>query len=514
MGIGEVFAIAGQSNAQGGGEETGLSWIHAVDDRVNSVDFNNSPAADNKLAIGFSKIDKDSSDIGPFHFVPWCWARLGDLLADSLNVPVLFYGAAHGGTAVIHWQDASQGIITPSILPDDWLKMYLGAPYKALGVTLKYYASLTGLRGILWHQGESDHKTNPNDYQSRLETVIAESREDIECDTLAWMVAKVSYAKGTSANPVNGQQQTIDADANVFNGPNTDELEGYTNRYDLIHLNTAAGLASHASYWFNSMVNNGLSFFENASAIPARDFIDLDFTCTSNTPSNPITLSTNSSYEKFAWSNRDNDAEEAKGFSLGRTLVNTVPAGYQKYNWQYDSTNSITVGLGRYALNVTKATSGVVLFSPVMDLNGLTLPTMPSFLSSASQIRHGDTLTLTGSNCNGLYKWSNGGTTNQLELYPSATASYTVACKTLHCLSSSTVPTQVIVSSCFPNSLNLMGNVLNAQSPFQSQLSISSIQQLANTGKLNYTANQSITLNPGFQANVGAVFRASIENCP
>ena len=93
VGVGEVFAIAGQSNAQGG---AGVS-TPATDDRVNSINYSDNLTDYNRLPIGFSKMVGDSGKIGPFHYVPWAWGRLGDLLASRLGVPILFYGAGHGG---------------------------------------------------------------------------------------------------------------------------------------------------------------------------------------------------------------------------------------------------------------------------------------------------------------------------------------------------------------------------------------------------------------------------------
>ncbi len=534
VGIGEVFIIAGQSNAQGGK----VPGLPANDDRVNAVNYDNDSTIYNKLPIGFTQIDDDSSSLGPFHFVPWAWGRLGDKLADSLNVPILFYGAAHGGTPIEWWKKAANGEnieycisgcgtegnapCVPNCAPG-WLRVDLGAPYKALEMSLNFYSSLTGVRGVLWHQGESDRDGASNisgvDYKAHLESIIAESRVDSECDTLSWMIARATVSGSNSVDvdlQVNGQTATAQADNNVFLGPITDNLLGYSYRTDLTHFDTNLGQTSFADLWFNIMVNNSNEYFQNSSAIPSADFIDLDFICNPGNPSNPITLTSSITYDKYAWSNRNNTDSEAKGYSHDGCCeyINYPPEGYQRLNWQYDSTSSVTASPGKYALNVRKALSEKVLFSPVLDLNTFTLPTNPTFTSSALQIRPGDTLTLTGSTCNDTYLWSTMTTGSPYELYPTGTDNYTVSCKTLHCLSSASASTQVVVSSCFADPLNLTAAIYGTESPYQSQQIITSTQLLSSRGKIDYTANQSITLSPGFLANSGAVFQATIGNCP
>jgi hypothetical protein len=123
-------------------------------------------------------------------------------------------------------------------------------------------------------------------------------------------------------------------------------------------------------------------------------------------------------------------------------------------------------------------------------------------------------LTLTGSTCNGTYLWDTVATGSPYELYPTATDNYTVACKTLHCLSPESAPIEVVVSSCFAEPLNLTASIYGTESPYKSQQTITSTQLLNTNGKIDYTANQTITLAPGFSAKSGSVFKATIQNCP
>ncbi|WP_341226579.1 3-coathanger stack domain-containing protein [uncultured Arcticibacterium sp.] len=515
VGVGEVFVIAGQSNATGTTSTSGVG-IDSDEDRSNVMRYSNKTNEYNKLPIGYSPMNADSvaSDsvyIGPFHNAPWHWGKVSEDLVTALNVPVLFYGAGFGGTRIQLWAESALG--QPLTSPDFFIKEEFQHPYGALASVMRLYTSLTGIRAVLWHQGESDSGTPTNDYKGWLQTIVSKTREQSEYPNLSWMVARASYNGSAYGNVIAAQNSVINDDGNVYAGPETDDIIGGSKRSDNVHMDLPAGLSEHATEWYNYITSG---FLISSTPILASDFIELDFTCTPGSPSTPITLTSSGSYDKYAWSNRDNTDNEALGNTsdYGADYTALPPSGYKRLNWQYDSTSSITVGTGKYALNVRKATSGKVLFSPIVDLNTFTLPTNPSFVTSASQIRSGDTLTLTGSNCNGIYTWSTGAEINPVALYPTSTANYTLACKTLHCLSAATAAQSVVVSSCFASPLSLTGGVVNTQNPYQTQQTLQSIQKLSPSGKINYSANESVLLNPGFEAKSGAVFKATIENCP
>lgn len=503
VGVGEVFAIAGQSNAQGGAS----NGFGATDDRVNSVDYSNDFSSYNKLPIGFSMLT-DTSQLAPFNYVPWCWGKLGDLLVQKLNVPVLFYGAAHGGTSSTQWSGAAQGI--PFDGPS-WVRQDLGAPYRALENSIAYYGSLTGLRAVLWHQGESDHDQLSTTYYNNILNVINISRQNAEFNQLAWVIARASINPDYHQNVIDGQNMLINNVSNVFAGAYTDNYTGSTYRSDGIHLDTPAGITAHANEW-NTYLNT--TFFTNSTPMQAATLLDVTLACNTANPTQPITLSVPAVYHKIAWSNRQNTAAESIGLSHDGCCEYTFypPPSYEAFNWQLDSTFSITKPAARFAVNVRNV-SRKVKFSPVIDLRVFTLPLQPSFTLSASQIRPNDSVTLTAQNCNGTYVWSTGATQNPYIFTPSNTASYTIQCRTLHCLSEASATQNVMVSSCFATPLALVGAINSAESPYFSQQTISSTQQVLSTGTILYKAAQSIELTPGFQTNKGGVFQAQIGGC-
>lgn len=514
VGVGEVFAIAGQSNAQGG---AGVS-TPATDDRVNSVNYSDNLTDYNRLPIGFSKMVGDSGKIGPFHYVPWAWGKLGDLLASKLGVPILFYGAGHGGTSSENWSKSAQGLPYNG---ESWKRQDLGAPYRALENSVAYYGSLTGLRGVLWHQGESDPETFFIPYYENIRNVINKTRENTEHSTLAWIVARVSRNPEPHDGPIFGQNTLISGFnndpnfppvPNVFAGPNTDNINGSANRTDGIHFDTYAGQIEFANAWDASLNS---TFFTNSTPMMASPLLAVTLACNPTNPATPISLSVVGAYNKYAWSNRQNTVPESVGFNYSGCCqyTNIPPSGYENLNWRtLDSVATISVSSARFAANVRKA-SKKVLFSPVIDLTTFTLPTNPSFTASALQIRPNQNLTLTGASCNGSYVWSTGASVNPLTFAPAATAAYTVQCKTLHCISPVSSPQSVIVSSCFPSSLSLNGPVNTAESAYASKQSIQSNQIIQLSGKIDYNAKTKVELLPGFEAKPGAVFKAFILGC-
>ncbi|WP_236648758.1 sialate O-acetylesterase [Spirosoma sp. 209] len=176
VGVGEVFVIAGQSNVYGGFQRA----TSAAEDRVSCVDFRQDSLSEQLLPLRFSRASYGSS-IGPSQ-PPHIWSTLGDRLVQQLNVPVLFLGAALGGTSSSQWQQSAARNIGPT---------QNTAVYRRLGVALLHYVSRTGARAVLWHQGESDSYTDTQTYFDNIRQVIEKSRQQTGF-TLPWVMSRVS----------------------------------------------------------------------------------------------------------------------------------------------------------------------------------------------------------------------------------------------------------------------------------------------------------------------------------
>lgn len=250
VGVGEVFIVAGQSNALGTSEISN----DAADDRVSCVDSRQDDAEEPMLPLLFSHVSAGTM-IGPAN-PPHIWATLGDRLAARLNVPVLFFGAAQAGTSSTLWRQTAEGTGSAGL-----------SPYRRIGVALLHYAARTGLRAVLWHQGEADNSTGSTtgQYLDNVWTVIRKSREQAGGYALPWVVSRVSYINGTTASAVvQAQNELISNDAAypaVFAGPDTDPYVDPSVRPDGLHFSGPQGMALFTNLWDQSLTND---FFRDA----------------------------------------------------------------------------------------------------------------------------------------------------------------------------------------------------------------------------------------------------------
>ena len=248
VGVGEVFVVAGQSNVFGNLQ----SVESAAEDRVSCVDFQQDSLSDQLLPLQFSHATKGSA-IGPSQ-PPHLWTLLGDKLVQRLNVPVLFLGAALGGTSSTEWAQGAAGNMGTTIQ---------SGVYRRLGEVLLHYVSRTGMRAVLWHQGETDayNGVGGQTYYSNLFSVIQKSRQQVGSNPIAWMVSRVSYNYGSVSPAIIAAQNQIIANvSNTFPGPASDSITGPENRPDNIHM-TGAGLIRFTNSWDQALNS---TFFQQA----------------------------------------------------------------------------------------------------------------------------------------------------------------------------------------------------------------------------------------------------------
>ncbi|RIV18456.1 hypothetical protein DYU11_28185 [Fibrisoma montanum] len=253
VGIGEVFIVSGQSNAFGNDNTTG-----AFDDRVSCLDFKDDNLNEQLLPVAFSHADGGRS-IGPSNPMH-IWGMLGDKLAGRLNVPILFLGAAQPGTSSEQWRRSAENA------PEYAQNLF---PYRRLGAALLHYASRTGLRSVLWHQGEGDVGNDPQRYFDNILFLINKSRQQTNYGSLAWVVSRATYVQGrTDGNIINAQNRLSNEVPNVFAGPSTDQLTGADNRPDDVHF-MGAGLPRLTDLWDQSL--NGDFFSRSQPLSPSGD---------------------------------------------------------------------------------------------------------------------------------------------------------------------------------------------------------------------------------------------------
>ncbi len=313
VGIGEVFVVAGQSNAQGVRKDV----PPANEDRVNCVQFRDSdPAGTNDPPFpAFRHLDADV-DLAPWGVGAWCWGMLGDQLVSRLNVPVLFLNAAYSGTTTRNWRESAETGVTYSGYEVGNL-FPAGQPYGHLRTALRLYANMMGIRAVLWHQGESDNffSVSTATYADNLRAIINRSRQDCG-KNMAWVVARASYDDFRKSNPniLAAQDQVIATVGNAFAGPNTDVIEiPRSQGGDDTHFNNA-GLSNAASAWSASL--NDAFFAATTPQLPAPA-PTLSVACTGN----QLTLSVNGSPASVSWNTGDTGPVITKGGGLYQAKV-------------------------------------------------------------------------------------------------------------------------------------------------------------------------------------------------
>jgi hypothetical protein len=320
VGIGEVFVIAGQSNAQGVHQNA----PNPLNDLVNCVNssYGNSFPTDPTKPV-FTQLDNsDGFTIAPRGVGSWCWGQLGDILVKRLRVPIMFFNAGFAGTAVRNWREsAPEGGTAYSV--------YIGEPYGPrqpyinLKLSLQFYANMLGVRAVLWHQGEADNLINTptQDYVNDLNFVINQARQDYN-QTLSWVVSRASYGDnigGTDAAVIAAQNQVINSTPNVFAGPNTDVIQVPRKRPPLNELEALHfdfnGLIDVANAWNASMTD---TFFQNSTPVAPAPTPTVSIECAG---SNSIKVSVAGNYSTVLWDSGESGNTITKGTGIYQAKI-------------------------------------------------------------------------------------------------------------------------------------------------------------------------------------------------
>jgi len=416
VGVGEVFVIAGQSNAEGVSD---IQGIGANDDRVNCFGTVNDPSFGGTSYISlspFSKLDKNTR-IAPRGANGWCWGRVGDLLVSRLNVPVMFFNVAFNGTTINAWANTAKGgyAINP----------YIGGvypnklPYQNMSDVLKYFVPQLGIRAVLWCQGESDNylgstkqNTSSVTYKTQLQTVINQTRSE-SGKSIAWVVSLTSaatYCPGCIVSPfspsdnniLEGQRMTINETSNVYKGPETDGIQN-PGRQDGVHFNS--GLPLLADAWNNALND---AFFQNATSSLPTVIPDLAFNCGDNRVevALPERDANGNAFNTYEWSNNGLLFDAGK-FSNERKVILNVEGGRQYFARYRDIYGNITQ-------------------VPAISFSGSNVPISTISATGATDFCEGNKAILKANNNTNnavIYEWNNGSNAQELTVATSGTYS-------------------------------------------------------------------------------------------
>lgn len=401
VGIGEVFAIAGQSNAGGDLPVRDTTLFGADDDRVNAIDLNDYRELDPLKYPIFSQLQRRTK-IAPTGGCSWVWGPMGDLIAKNWDVPVLFYNGAVGNTSIFSWRAGANYENTADPTGRSHLN---GWPFVYLQKALQYYCSLTGVRAVLWAQGENDTgnfnpvNLDPSFYRDNLVQVIRRSR-DLSKKELSWVIAKSSRTgDATSFQVIAGQEQVINlAGFNTFEGPSTDNIQPSFAARDVggAHF-VGEGIRDVGRLWYNSL--NNLNFLNNSiphAAIPPQSLVAGK--CADNIE---VNLGLTGGYTNYAWFD-NNDALLRRSQNIDIVGAKTV------YGSMRDSEGKNYV------------------FSPpaILSPGGLKITT-----DRSPNLCEGQVLKVFTNTFNDNFVWSTGASTASLELSQAGTYDLSVKTK-------------------------------------------------------------------------------------
>lgn len=407
IGIGEVFILGGQSNAQGYFNYGGPG---ANDDRVNCVNYSsvNSSTYSDFPNPEFVHLDA-GSNIAPRGASAWSWGRLGDNLTQRLGVPILFYNVAWYGSGMRNWRQSINGTAYSvysgeAFVPD---KM----PYGNLRLVLQQYVSLTGARAVLWQQGEADNfaNTSKDSYKNDLQAVIAQSRSETG-KNLSWVIARCSYDNQRGSNPqvVGAQDEVVATTPNVFKGPDADKVQAP--RPDGVHFQ-GQGLIDLGDAW-NTALDD--AFFTQSQPFKAAPSPTVRISCAGN---NTLSLTLEGgNYSSISWNNGQ-------------------------------GSNTITVGQGRYTAKVRDA-SGNIFTTPEIVIPGQVQPTKPTInVEGPRTLCVGTTVVLTSSIHENI-RWNTGQTDRQIQV--SSANTFTVTATNMYGCTATSDPVSISTFSTPP----------------------------------------------------------------
>lgn len=226
VGIGDVFLVAGQSNASGRGTNP-QAYAHTS---LKASMYRQ----DGRWAELSDPTDSNDGAGSP-------WPLLATLHMADQGVPVAFVTTADGGT----------GLVAPDA---DWSKN--GAQYPGFITTVKS-SGINDARAILWHQGEKDARNSVSqaDYQTALSNMLDNMQADLGGDfaDLQLVCAQIGMFAGRTAAQLDAirlaQVNRWDNDADILAGP---VLHDVTSA-DGVHFRTDAQLQTLAGRWWRAL---------------------------------------------------------------------------------------------------------------------------------------------------------------------------------------------------------------------------------------------------------------------
>lgn len=231
VGIGDVFMIAGQSNASGRGDHpqsAGHDWLKAALFGNDYLWHELTDPTDSHAG----QLDSVSVD---FEAAGSVWTLVAGHYMGATGVPVAFVPAAKGGSSVTAWLPARD--------PFNRATLY---------GSMAYRARLTGAKAVLWWQGETDALDGmvQADYQRQFQQVATAIRRDLGIPIMpALLHNSMAIPDDAEAEIRRAVVEAANALDTVLLGPDLSDLASD----DQYHLRSDTNLQIAAERWWRAM---------------------------------------------------------------------------------------------------------------------------------------------------------------------------------------------------------------------------------------------------------------------
>ena len=300
--------------------------------------------------VNFEKIKRQGNYIYPNGVDSWCYAELGNDILNVTQCPVAFFNAGASGSDIENWTESipqnpvTQGLThfrfardannvgcifqpsNPSYCDADLFGKFPTTPYVPFRNTLQTFCSITGIRGILWHQGETDSERNGSSNFDYYETNFATLKNRVRTDfrdennnpqnNLSWFVSRVSWWRSFPDNPnVQIPNWSDQINANLIskqtnlgnsnrNGANTDNIRMQSNPSNLSDYTRARGdyNVHFSNYGLRLLADKWLAAQPwTGNPISGKPLLPITVTEAVNPGTNIYSLSAPVGYAEYIW---------------------------------------------------------------------------------------------------------------------------------------------------------------------------------------------------------------------
>lgn len=233
VGVGDVFVIAGQSNAVG--QVINLqSYSHpTLKAGMFRPDYRWYELAD-PIALDTGIVDTVAYNSG--YTLGTYWQAVATFIMADQNVPVAFVPCAKLSTGIItHWQASAN--------PRDTSTLFGSMNVRA--------ATLGGVKAVLWHQGESDALSSMAEatYNAALDTLAGDIATNMNCSIMPCKLQRNGMLADANEDRINNAIGTAWSDnANVLAGP---DLTGIS--VAALHIESDVDCATAAGLWWTAI---------------------------------------------------------------------------------------------------------------------------------------------------------------------------------------------------------------------------------------------------------------------